>query len=1033
MPEDMYDSPDYFDAATDGPFGDDLAGYEDEYADYQDSWYDSLDENYGEATDSQDEYADSTSQDGEDQSDSSDNSDTEQTDTSEEGDTGGYQSLVGQLIGGLSGGSVSEDDGTDSSTDNQDGTNEDDSTESNETEVAEVSPFDVPDYIQFAQADLPLQAQADDLFQVTPSGTESFNTETVSSSTATQPTASDDSAAAPLTADLNQTVVVQQDWNSDTDWTVHQSRTNTFQQDSVNGDQDEVVPERTGTETYSITVINGTTTVETHSITSSIRLAEGTIPGEEAGEDGDDSYAIPDSWVTESSAPVARSSDSDSADGDSGDGSSSDSSSTDDTPDTASESGSFTSYNTGLTTTTTTTQIVLDDGTAAIQQTITMSWYAGFTWRTGGDIGNDLLGDDASIDVPEGTTVDVSGSFKVFASASIGGHFSVTTVRAVSDNPILADEGFISAGFAVTAMAGGSMTFTTEIGRDESSGSVADGTDTIDFAKLKDTQSSAGRVGVSFWIAGSTADDEASTSDDSESQSESIQDSVQPDTDDAPKVGQQSAEEMLSENKSGVQLNFEIEGSSGSSKDHTIESKIRHDEYDTETFSHTDISSSDNNMSFAFAAGTEEISISVGAGGSSSTNIVTSYENRSTGNNGENTSEGVDDETLIVFDKDDYTRVTSSEWSFLFSLGTGEGFQLENTSSFDVSVSSVQDQGDIFNGDKAGYRWEHTYIDYSEDKEPEDPDGPLPERKNLKTAVFYDSTGISEAETPINGKLSGLDGAPSYDDGTKTPEQILADYRAHREQQLRLEALLAITDDPEMQRMLRDQIVMQERILSDITAAASTAGITTGQLTDIDNAAQAAVDEDPPGPLQEWDGGESWIDNFIGGGIIGGLQGGAAAIDGAIPIWDPFEGIAYDGDDTDLQWSQFFGGVARNSLLGAWGTSVWLARGGGQFSAILTSGTSRIGSLPLPHVSFAFGSSRTGMMLAEGMGSGHGIYTLPWATLALGEGTTYYGAVTGIPILYPTAVAAFAAGGNTAHNCLSAAWRAYLHGLGKGW
>lgn len=202
MPEDVYDSPDYFDAATDGPLGDDLAGYEDEYTNYEDSWYDSLDESYAEATESQDEHADSTSQDGDGQSDSSDGSDGEQTDTTQGPDAGGYQSLIGQLLGGLTGGAESEDEGTETGADGG-------STDSSETAGDEGSAFDVPDYIQFAQADLPLQSQTDDLFQVTPSGTESFSTETVSSSTATQPVTSDDSAADPLTADLNQTVVLQ--------------------------------------------------------------------------------------------------------------------------------------------------------------------------------------------------------------------------------------------------------------------------------------------------------------------------------------------------------------------------------------------------------------------------------------------------------------------------------------------------------------------------------------------------------------------------------------------------------------------------------------------------------------------------------------------------------------------------------------------------------------------------------------------------------------------------------------------------------
>lgn len=839
LPDDLYDSPDYFDTASESPLGEEISGVEDEYSEYEDSWYESLDESYGEATTSQEEYNDSSYEYDDDQSEGSNEQSGEATETPK---VGGYQSLIGQLLGGLSGGA---EEGESSDSADEDTNNQSD-TES-ESNIS-ASALEFPEYIEFAAVELPLQSQTDDLFQITPAGTDSFSNETVTTSVATQPVESDDSTLEPLSADLNQTIVQEQSWTSDTDWTVHQSVTDSFQQDSSDGNEDGsgIVPEITGTESYSITVINGTTTIETHSIASSTRLAEGNIPSDTVDdENGDNPYAIPQSWIEASSTPIALSSDSDDTESNS-------SESADDALDSESESGSFTSYNTGLTTTVTTTQIVLSDGTAAIQTSITMSWYAGFSWRTGGDIGNDLLG---SGDETSGTTVDLSGDYKVFASASIGGHFTVTTVTAASNNEILPDEGSISAGFAVTAMAGGSLAFTTKFGRDASSGSIDNGTDTKDFVNLTDTQESSGRVGLSFWIAGSTADDEGSEPGSNDSESGS-------DTTAAPKVGELSAEEVLATNKSGIQLNLEIEGSTGSSKDHTVESKVRPSEYVTVTSSYTELSSTNSNTSFAFAAGTEDISVSVGAGGDSSKNLTASYENLSTADNGENTSEGIDDETLIVFDRLTETEVSSSEWSANFSLGTGDGYQNEQSLSYDVTFTTVEDFGDIFNGQSAGYEITTVYVDYSPEDDPEESNEERPEREHTRTTRFYspESSSTDFADLGQPDGSGGLDTAPTYDDGTKTPDQILADYRAQKEQLLRLQALLADpSTSPERKELLQDLIAKQEESLEEIIVAAGSAGITASQLEEEDNAAEAALINDPPTSTELGDLGEDDI------------------------------------------------------------------------------------------------------------------------------------------------------------------------------
>ena len=75
----------------------------------------------------------------------------------------------------------------------------------------------------------------------------------------------------------------------------------------------------------------------------------------------------------------------------------------------------------------------------------------------------------------------------------------------------------------------------------------------------------------------------------------------------------------------------------------------------------------------------------------------------------------------------------------------------------------------------------------------------------------------------------------------------LADYRAQKEQLLRLQALLADpSTDPERKELLQDLIAKQEESLEEIIVAAGNAGITTSQLEEEDDAAQAALIENPP-------------------------------------------------------------------------------------------------------------------------------------------------------------------------------------------
>lgn len=898
-PDDIASSPDYFAVISTSPVGDDISQFEDDFSTYEDGWYESIDESFSEAVETQNDpnqtggTGDGTAGDGGNGNDQSQGTSTSSGQTDEA--TDGYQSLLGQIVSGLAGGST-----TDSETDDSgDTTNADSGTD--DTEPGSL--FEFPEHIQFTDTQLPLEALGDDLIAAMPDGQSTFENITLTSSTATAPSEGDEPG---VQAELTQTITTGQEWVSDSEWTIHQSVSDSWEQGTSHGESD--VPGLTGNETYSITVINGTTTIESWSKTSSYRLAEGTIPDEEIPDD-DDPFAVPHSWVESSTTPVDTKSTP--VDAEAGEENESDGEAADEAGIETSESGSFTSYNTGIQTTITTTEITLDDGTVALQRTFSVSWYAGFSYRDGGTLGHDVLdeenndgGSDSSAD---DATVTISGSYTIYVSASIGGHFTVTTVSIKDTGAALPDEGSTSAGFALSAQAGGTLDFTTTVEVDESSGDASAGTDEKNFVSLKDTQKTAGRVGLSFWAAGSTADDEESPADDSAPENQNPEDG---NADDGPKVGQQSAEEFLEENTSGIQFNFEVSGSSGTSKDHTIDIKTRTDTSVT-TIQKSDVSSNDNNASFGFAAGTEDISLSLGAGGSTSANVSFHYETESWEDNGENTSDGVDDETLTVFEREDYSKVIDSSWSFEFSLGTDDGFVNENESSYFVSVASTLDLGDIFNGEKAGYKTTKVYVDYSDDVETTPDDQPLPDRENTITETFYSPDGTF-VEVQDLGAPTGASGAPdsANDNGDQSPQELLDSYQSATQQLLHLQAMLNNETDPERQEWLQGLIAAQQQHVNNIAAQATAAGVTASQLS---TAAQNAADNvaaNPPDPIEPWEGGTTWM------GIIPAVAGLALPPDFTVSLGaggDLHMGIyhlAADLDVLQIGWDESTGNTS---------------------------------------------------------------------------------------------------------------------------
>lgn len=886
-------------------------------------------------------------------------------------------------------GSSGQTDGEqDSNGDNTDVTSDPDFT-------SQWTPLQFPEHVVFEETTLPNADSELDWTTIQPQGTDSFSN-TFTSDASADPFAADnsDDPLANAVADLGASVTTSQTYTSPTEWQVTESYTNRFDTsatissqadgDSTGEDQDSTTEDtdtgdlnRTGTETLTVTIIDGVSRTVSYVITDTITYESGTFPDEDEDTTDEEKWSIPDEWVTASKTSVVPTEtdesedDSENAD-DSSDGSSGfdtwDSGTTlDETDEDQEPVGLSDSANdgsrykatssSGFTITETVT--TLPDGTPAMTYSVMIHMSSSVTSMVQGqfDLGFGLGTISENQNDGNGFKVTANANWLFFSSASISTSFnaSATVPTGSGLSGLLNTSISGSFGFDVSVMAGGAVGGELGFQYQTSSGDASDGSDSYESFGIGGSANATGFMDFSLGVNLPFGAAPETTNEDGDEVTQHSFD-VADESDDEFKV-----QLSTTANGSGTVGGFINYGSKSPNV-------VGNGYQSAQSSSYSMESKTSSGTELAVHLGTENTAFLIGTSGSYSyTEDSNSFQMEAwdVGSNG-----------LPYSTSDTVTTKLKEEHDHKFRLSVGMNDE-ESSSDSAASDSNVNEGGATFD-----YTRNHTHIldittgtgTYVErttiegaigDKAPAD----QPQADGDNTSDDDESGDQEEEDTGAGGlvKNKTLTGSGMFGDHVtvlvdneqlpwgsdpdgpgKTKEQILADYRAHREQQLRLEALLAITDDPEMQQLLRDQIAMQDDILAEIRAAASTAGITPGQLTVIDDDAEDAVTANPPEALEEWDGGEWVIDNFIGGGIIGGLQGGAAAIDGAIPIWDPLEGLAYDGDDTTLQWSQLFGGVARNSLLGAWGTSVWLARGGGQFSAILTSGTSRIGSLPLP-------------------------------------------------------------------------------------
>lgn len=842
-PSDISSSTDFYEIAQESPLGDEFSELDDAYSEYEQSYETMLDEAYSQATTTQEEHSgqqtgsDTGGGNGDDSSTDSDTADDAQA--GQETFNGGLNSILSQLLVG----------GTDA-----DASGTSDASGDSDQETSQ-NPFALPTSVQFADVSLPAESDYIDLFEVAPVSIDSFSESTTSELTSVPVDENGNELTGSAPTEIIQNVTFQQTYNDDGSWVVHQSVSDTFRdkQSASDAPSDQQAAARTGSQSYSVTVIDGTTTVRTYTQTDtqvfdSRPTAQDEAASSPLSSDSSSSYAIPESWIDDA-AGVTEEPDTGDSSSDNSDDSDSNSDSSEDAWGTEDSQGDVTFSNTGLTNTVTETQITLDDGTAAIQTTVSLSWYISYSYADSGEFGGDDTNtEDSDADVPASFNAEISGGYNVFASASVGGHFTVTTVTPVGGTEAIDSLSSTSFGFAITAMAGGGYRSTTHITQDESSGSKADNTDTFEFFDLKDTVEYGGMVGFSFVVAASTEDNESTADNSSGSNSDeavAVREQV---------AGEQTAQELLADKKSGVQVSFNTNATSSYETDHTIRTKTRWDfgdadypDYGYDELIYTDVSSGGNGGHTIIEFGSDAMSIDIGANGNSTKTLNSTSTLWSYGNGASAPDEQIDETINTVSD------VSSSDYEYGLKIGGDAGFELVNKSSFDVEVSVVEELLSTFNGERAGYITEEIYVNFSEEESGEeddtdesagtdDPEAEERERIHRKTLTFVSAGQDDYIEVLFDNPPQE---APDYG-GQESPEDLLASYQANREQLLRLQALLSQTNDPDEIAYLQDQIARQESLLTQITEAAGAAGVSAEQLSTAAEAAQDAFDDAEP-------------------------------------------------------------------------------------------------------------------------------------------------------------------------------------------
>ncbi|APZ97014.1 hypothetical protein [Fuerstiella marisgermanici] len=243
-----------------------------------------------------------------------------------------------------------------------------------------------------------------------------------------------------------------------------------------------------------------------------------------------------------------------------------------------------------------------------------------------------------------------------------------------------------------------------------------------------------------------------------------------------------------------------------------------------------------------------------------------------------------------------------------------------------------------------------------------------------------------------------------FQDNLRTLDDILAEYLDRKTQLERLKAALALETDPDKQKYLQDQIDVQTDILGDLTDEALAAGATQSDLDGLDSNAGAAAASDPI-EQQEWYGGDSgtwtmsWFfpalsDTFWDGrafeSVLGAINQTADVV--TFDYFDFTQYGSYYGHEDAFQLGQPMGNYAGGSLLAAAAVWAWPATGGETFSVLWAPRGTH----------WAWQVTVRGTPLTYHWIPGYGITGR--SALPMIQSLPGSGALTGIPILFPSSV-----------------------------
>ena len=521
------------------------------------------------------------------------------------------------------------------------------------------TPLQFPANVKFQETSLSAMDESSDWTAFQPTGTShttitttASTAEPVSVSTAGDSTGADGATSvdsdlfASSPANLQTTVTTSEQYNSDSEWTVTQSYTNTFdttindwsaendQAEQSNDDQAQEnvnlgVLTRTGIENVTVDIVDGVSRTITYTITDTVSYEVGTLPGEDENTTDEEKWSIPQQWIDSSRQSVNP----EEAPEDQDDGPplmfsnwQADSESTDsgditavnwETADTAAEQqnsgssgGRFRSSN-SLTFQVGETLVTMPDGATAKAYTFSFSTSSSMFSKVAGDPGFSLTFGTLTEDPSQGNGIQVgiSSSFFFFASASTSTSFTASAV--VPDGGSLLDLDISGAfAFAVSFMSGGTTEGSIGLQLQMSSGSTADDSDTHTAFGYSAMTASSGfnhfnfDVSIPFGNQSTTDNTSDSTSNDTS------------DSDDGD-VSELDAEGLV------VQLSLGRISSSNSGRTIFYSGKQRLTgegviSHKTESIL-VDQSTSSSDQNFEIAVGTEENLIDIGFSGAKST------------------------------------------------------------------------------------------------------------------------------------------------------------------------------------------------------------------------------------------------------------------------------------------------------------------------------------------------------------------------------------------------------------------------------